>query len=82
MKKYRLDIIMESALFFEQNRGASKDLVDDLKTIQSKKDGVQADQIKEIDEESLFEALQSKTICVEDVASSIIQKYEEILNSD
>lgn len=82
MKKYRLDIIMESALFFEQNRGESKDLVDDLRIIQSKKDGLDPDQIKEIDDESLAEALSSKTMCVEEVKSSIIQKHEEILNSD
>ncbi len=82
MNTYRLDLILQAAAFFAQEDGVFENFAYDLKTIQSKKDSSRFGDVKEIDENTLVEALIKQTKCVSDVAFSILNKYEEIRTAD
>ena len=77
MQKYKLDLIIEAAREIEQEVGAADDLRSALLDIQSKKIGESA---KEISFETLEEGLKTLTK-IDGVAQSIIEKYEQILES-
>ncbi|MEI8253168.1 MAG: hypothetical protein WCG25_05495 [bacterium] len=77
MQKYKLDLIIEAAREIEQEVGAADDLRSALFDIQSKKIGESA---KEISFETLEEGLKTLTK-IDGVAQSIIEKYEQILES-
>lgn len=82
MNMYRLDLILQAAGHFAQEHGAVDSFAHDLKTIQSSKDGCAIEDVKDVDEKTLVQAMIGKTGCVNDVVFGIISKYEEIITSD
>ena len=80
--KYLLEKILEAAKAFEQEDGVTDILASDIKAIQSSKDSCSLEEVKEIDIETLSEAMSKHTRCVDHVVSAIIQKYKETPESD